>query len=355
MTQVTQPSSQLIGGKVGQSPRVPILEIRDLHVHYETEKGSVKAVSGVNLTLYQGERLALVGESGCGKTTLALAIMRLTKPPARIVSGEILLNGRDLLKLDEEGMRLARLADVALVTQAAMNALNPVMRIEDQILDGLEDHGVQLNKNEYNERVRSLLEHVGLNPNVARMYPHELSGGMKQRVVMATATALKPKLIIADEPTSALDVVVQRQVMTTLGRLQRETGASVILVGHDMGLIAQFADRVGVMYAGKLVDLAPVAQMVQEPLHPYSKLLLESVPGLDEKREKLIGIPGMPPRLINLPAGCLFQPRCPSAMPHCTTVAPTLTEPSRGHVSANAPSARQATEARTVACHLYTE
>ena len=155
--------------------------------------------------------------------------------------------------------------------------------------------------------VRSLLENVGLDPSVARMYPHELSGGMKQRVGMATATALKPKLIIADEPTSALDVVVQRQVMTTLGRLQRETGAAVILVGHDMGLIAQFADRVGVMYAGKLVDLAPIAQMVQEPLHPYSQLLLQSVPGLDKKQERLVGIPGMPPRLIDLPSGCLVS------------------------------------------------
>ena len=356
MTEATKQPTQ----PMGQNRRTPMLEIRDLHVHYETEKGAVKAVSGVNLTIYQGERLALVGESGCGKTTLALAVMRLAKPPARIVSGEILLNGRDLLKLNEEEMRLTRLADVALVTQAAMNALNPVVRIEDQIIDGLEDHGIQLSKSAARERVRSLLTHVGLHPSVGQMYPHELSGGMKQRVVMATATALKPKLIIADEPTSALDVVVQRQVMTTLGRLQRETGASVILVGHDMGLIAQFADRVGVMYAGKLVDLAPVAQMVQEPLHPYSKLLLESVPGLDEKREKLIGIPGMPPRLINVPPGCLFQPRCPAAMAHCKTITPVLAPPAAARLNGGTQNTvvsrtGQTDEARTVACHLYTE
>jgi peptide/nickel transport system ATP-binding protein len=318
----------------------PILEIKNLHVHYMTADGAVKAVSGVDLTLNAGERLALVGESGCGKTTLVWSIMRLLKPPARVVEGEIWLDGRNLLALNDEEMRLTRLADVSLVTQAAMNALNPVMRVEDQIIDGLQDHGYQWTKAEYQEYVRSLLANVGLDASVARMYPHELSGGMKQRVGMATATVLNPKLIIADEPTSALDVVVQRQVMTTLGRLQRETGAAVILVGHDMGLVAQFADWVGVMYAGKLVELSPVEQIVRDPQHPYSKLLMQSVPGLEEKRERLSGIPGMPPRLIDLPPGCLFAPRCPSAMEHCFRV-----EPSLEMVAGN----------RKVACHLYAE
>jgi len=274
------------------------------------------------------------------------------------MSGDIIIDGQNISGMDPDEVRKSILGkEIAYIPQAAMNALNPVMRIEDQLLDGLEDHDVQLTKAEAKERVRSLLEHVGLKPSVAHMYPHELSGGMKQRVAMATATALKPKLIIADEPTSALDVVVQRQVMTTLGRLQRETGASVILVGHDMGLIAQFADRVGVMYAGKLVDLAPVDQMVREPLHPYSKLLLDSVPGLEEKREKLIGIPGMPPRLIDLPPGCLFQPRCPSAMAHCKTITPVLAPPSANGTGASAQpaSGRPTSDPRTVACHLYAD
>ncbi len=316
-----------------------VLEVKNLHVYYDTDAGQVKAVNGVSFTLQKGERLALVGESGSGKTTMALAIMRLLKSPAKIVSGEIILNGRNLLSLDEEEMRLTRLDKIALVTQAAMNSLNPIMRIDEQVTDGLEDHGFRESKSQRRARVRDMLARVGLDPAVAQMYPHELSGGMKQRVAMATATALNPEIIIADEPTSALDVVVQRQVMATLGRLQRQTNASVILVGHDMGLVAQFADRVGVMYAGKLVDLEPVEQMIANPLHPYSRLLLDSVPTLEEKREKLVGIPGITPALINLPPGCLFRPRCPDAMDVCAEIEPSLDQMDKG---------------RHVACHLHT-
>ncbi|MCX8278218.1 MAG: ABC transporter ATP-binding protein [Dehalococcoidia bacterium] len=317
---------------------LPVLQIRNLKVYYGTEAGEVKAVDDVSLDLQPKERLALVGESGSGKTTLAMAIMRLHKPPGRIVDGEILLNGNDILDLDEEEMRMTRLAEIALVAQAAMNALNPVMRIEDQIIDGLVDHGDKRKKNELREHVRGLLERVGLEPEVANMFPHELSGGMKQRVLIATATALNPMVIIADEPTTALDVVVQRQVMITLGRLQKETGAAVIIVGHEMGLMGQFADRIGVMYAGKLVELGSVEQMVKEPRHPYSKLLIESVPDLNEKREKLTGIPGMPPALIELPTGCGFHPRCPSATPKCSEITPKF---------------QQLPDKSWVACHLF--
>lgn len=318
----------------------PVLQVKNLRVYYETEAGQVKAVDDVSLELQPHERLALVGESGSGKTTLALAIMRLHKPPGYIRGGEILLDGENILDLDEEEIRMVRLAKISLVAQAAMNALNPVMRIEDQIIDGLVDHGEKRSKDEFRAHVAELLERVGLDPGVARMFPHELSGGMKQRVLIATATALDPRVIIADEPTTALDVVVQRQVMITLGRLQRETGAAVIIVGHEMGLMGQFADRIGVMYAGKLVELGTVEQVVQEPLHPYSKLLIDSVPDLEEKREKLTGIPGMPPALIELPTGCGFHPRCPSAMPVCSQITPKFLRSS---------------DDNWVACHLYHE
>jgi peptide/nickel transport system ATP-binding protein len=300
----------------------PVLEVRALSVHFPTEAGTVRAVEGVSFRLERGERLALVGESGSGKSTLAMALLRLTRPPGRIVAGEILLGGQDLLRLDAEAMRATRLRRIALVPQGAMNALNPVARVERQITDGLEDHGLGEAGTALRERVVRLLDSVGLPERVARMYPHELSGGMKQRVAIAIAIAGGPEVIVADEPTSALDVVVQRQVMQTLGRVQRELGAAVILIGHDMGLVAQFADRLGVMYAGRLVEEGPLAPTMQAPAHPYTRLLIACVPDLRARRGVLTGIPGMQPGLLDLPPGCAFRPRCPDAFGPCADSVP---------------------------------
>ena len=316
-----------------------VLSVQDLCVYYDTPEGVVKAVDGVTFSLRRGERLALVGESGCGKTTLAMALMRLTKEPGHIAGGSVWLEGTDLLSLTEEEMRTSRLSKIALIPQGAMNSLNPVMRVEGQIIDGIIDHELSVDKAEMSTRVSELLSNVGLSSDVARMYPHELSGGMKQRVAMAIATALSPTIIVADEPTSALDVVVQRHIMVTLGQLQEGIEASVILVGHDMGLVAQFAHTVGVMYAGRLVELAPVEQIFKNPQHPYTRLLINSLPSLEEKRD-FLGIPGLPPPLIDLPPGCPFAPRCPSVMDVCRVEDPEY---------------HALKERQFVACHLYSE
>ena len=319
---------------------VDTLVVEGLSVYYETESGTVKAVDDVSFTLKQGERFALVGESGSGKTTLAMALMRLTRPPGHIARGSVVLNNRDLTTLSEEEMRRARLSELALVPQGAMNSLNPVMRIEKQIIDGIVDHlddDETMTKDQLSETVRDLLTRVGLRPDVARMFPHELSGGMKQRVAMAIGISLRPKLIIADEPTSALDVVVQRQIMQTLGRLQEGLDATIMLVGHDMGLVAQFADTIGVMYAGKLVEVGPVEEVFSDPKHPYTKLLIQSLPSLREKKE-FVGIPGLPPLLIHLPRGCAFEDRCPSRFEKCPTAVPEM---------------RGVGNRREVACYLY--
>ena len=272
-----------------------------------------------------------------------MALMRLTRPPGHIAKGSVTLNGRDITKLSDDEMRKTRLSELALVPQGAMNSLNPVMRIERQITDGIIDHLEEGDptptKEELRETVRDLLTRVGLRPSVGRLFPHELSGGMKQRVAMAIGISLRPKLIIADEPTSALDVVVQRQIMQTLGRLQEGLDASIMLVGHDMGLVAQFADTIGVMYAGKLVEIGPVEEVFSDPKHPYTKLLIGSLPSLQEKRE-FLGIPGLPPQLIFLPEGCAFEDRCPSRFEKCQGAIPDLI---------NLGGRRE------VACHLYEE
>jgi peptide/nickel transport system ATP-binding protein len=301
----------------------PVLEVKDARVYYQTPRGPVKAVEGVSFGVQAGEKLGLIGESGSGKSTLALAIMQLIKAPGRIESGEIRLDGTDLLALSEEQIRKLRLAGIALISQGAMNSLNPVIRVRPQILDGLQSHGIRISKHESEDRVGELLEWVGLRPEVANMYPHELSGGMKQRVCIAIAISLHPKVIIADEPTSALDVVVQRQVMETLGQVQKDLGASVILIGHDMGLMAQFVDRVGIMYAGRLMEMGPVDDIFSNPQHPYSQLLIASLPSL-EKKGVFHGISGFPPSLLDLPSGCVFHPRCPYCMERCVVEDPEL-------------------------------
>jgi peptide/nickel transport system ATP-binding protein len=314
-----------------------VLQVRDLRVYYHTPRGAVKAVDGVSFDLKASEKLGLVGESGSGKSTIALALMRLIRPPGRIEGGAVELDGVNVLALSEEQMRRLRLAGIAMVAQGAMNSLNPVLRVRDQIADALKDHGESYSSAELDVRLAALLQRVGLKPEVAGMFPHELSGGMKQRVCIAIAISLQPKVIIADEPTSALDVVVQRQVMETLRQVQEDLGAAVILVGHDMGLMAQSVDRLGVMYAGNLVELCQIEAMFREPLHPYSQLLIASLPSLEQKGV-FRGIPGLPPSLLNRPPGCAFRPRCPSAMEICAIEMPPFREVRPEH---------------WVACHLY--
>jgi peptide/nickel transport system ATP-binding protein len=314
-------------------PAKPVLEVRDLRTYYQTLRGPVKAVDGVSFDLRPGERFGLIGESGSGKSTVALSLMQLIRPPGRIESGEIILDGVDLLSLSDEALRQYRLAEIAMIHQGAMNSLNPVIRVKKQILDGFRSHGINLDKDEAEARIAALLDRVGLQPAVADMFPHQLSGGMKQRVAIAIAISLRPKVIIADEPTSALDVVVQRRVMQTLRKVQEELDAAVILIGHDMGLMAQFADRVAVMYAGKLVELGSVSGLFAKPQHPYSQLLMESLPSLDEKAG-FQSIRDLPPSLLNPPPGCIFHPRCPYVMERCKTEVPALIEVAANHYAA---------------------
>ncbi len=333
-------SPELISSQSAPANRAArVLDVRNLRVSYETPRGPVRAVNGVSFFLKPNERLGLVGESGSGKSTTALSLMRLLQAPAVIGGGEAILDGQDLLALSEEAMRQARFADIALIPQGAMNSLNPVMKVGEQLRDTVRAHVTTEGRATLDTRIEAVLESVDLNRDVMNAYPHELSGGMKQRVCIAMGILLRPKVIIADEPTSALDVVVQRQVMETLRRVQKDLGASVILVGHDMGLMAQFVDRIGVMYAGKLVEVSPVRDIFRDPLHPYTQLLISSLPTLETK-EMFKGIPGLTPSLLTPPPGCMFHPRCPKAMDHCAVDIPELVEIKPD---------------RWVSCHLYNE
>jgi peptide/nickel transport system ATP-binding protein len=279
----------------------------------------VRAVDDVSFDLRPIERFGLAGESGSGKSTMALAILRMIRPPGHIDGGDILLGDKNLSTLSAEEVRQTRLAGIAMVPQGSMNALNPVMRVGDQVTDAMRDHGIKPSD------IGALMARVGLPAGTAEKYPHELSGGMKQRVCIAIAMCLRPTVIIADEPTSALDVVVQRQVMRTLADVQRDLNAAILLIGHDMGLMAQFVDRLGVMYAGRLVEIAPITEVVRRPRHPYTEMLIASLPSMDHK-DALRGIPGLAPLLRDLPSGCAFHPRCPKAQDRCVTERPEQRE-----------------------------
>jgi len=317
-----------------------VLEVKDLYIFYETPKGDVRAVDGISFVLYEGETLGLVGESGCGKTTAAMGVLQLISPPGRIVSGEINLGDIDLLQLKDEELRKARWAKLALIPQGAMNSLNPTMRISDQIVDAIRHHSDgKVSKDSLKERILELFHWVGLPARIYDMYPHEISGGMKQRVCIAMAVALNPSVIIADEPTSALDVVVQRVIAQTMMSVKNALGVSMIMIGHDMGLMAQMVDRIAVMYAGNIVEISSVEHIFKNPGHPYAELLIDSVPSLTERKPLKItkGITHDP---RNPPPGCIFQLRCPYVMDRCRTEKPI----------------RQEIRPRQeVACHLYEE
>ena len=309
-----------------------VLEINDLHVHYETPRGAVIAANAVNLKVKPAEIIGLVGESGCGKTTVAMAILQMVQAPGRIVKGEILIKGRNIVNLPEAELRQVRWRDLALIPQGAMNSLNPVIRIREQMEDGILAHE-KINKVALKEKVMRLLNDVGLPERVYNMYPHELSGGMKQRVCIAMSVALNPAVIIADEPTSALDVVVQRVVAQTLLDVKNRLGVSMIMIGHDMGLQAQMVDRVAVMYAGNMVECGPVGTIFEHPYHPYTQLLIDAIPSIKEKKPLKV-TEGLTHDLRNPPPGCCFQFRCPKFEKRCLVKQPDMIEMGPDHIVA---------------------
>jgi oligopeptide/dipeptide ABC transporter ATP-binding protein len=315
----------------GRSPS--LLELRRLRTVFATEEGEVAAVDDVSFTVAPGEVVGLVGESGSGKSVTALSIMGLLpQPPGRIAEGEILFEGKDLVRRPEAAMRRIRGHDIAMIFQEPMTSLNPVFTVGDQIIETLRAH-LRLGPRAARDRAIELLARVGIPSPERRVddYPHQLSGGMRQRAMIAIALACNPKLLLADEPTTALDVTIQAQILDLLRSLQEEFGMAIVMITHNMGVVAECADRVLVMYAGKIVEEAPVDRLFDRPLHPYTEGLLASIPSLEEERRRLRTIPGTLPSLAQLPPGCRFAPRCPYAMPDCSRTTPPLFGAAEGH------------------------
>lgn len=296
------------------------LQIKDLVAVYDTSLGELRAVDGVSLKLNEKEILGIAGESGCGKSTLALATLRLLKPPGHIKKGEVIYDNENLLGKSEEDIRQIRMKKISYIPQSAMNALNPTMRIKNQFKDMMQAH---VKGNEIIQSVEEALAMVELKPYVANLFPHELSGGMKQRVVIAMAIILRPDVIIADEPTTALDVIVQKGILEILEHIREELGKAIMLITHDMAVHAEIADRMAIMYAGKIVEVGDTVSIFKQPLHPYTELLISSIPSLGSEKP-LKGIPGFPPDLKNPTNNCRFRPRCPKAGNTCNTYEPSL-------------------------------
>jgi peptide/nickel transport system ATP-binding protein len=323
-------------GSAHPQPATPLLEVSNLHTHFETDEGVARAVDGVSFSVLAGRTLGILGESGCGKTMTALSILRLVTPPGRIVAGSIVYKGRDLLKLPERAMRHVRGKEIAMVFQEPMTSLNPVFTIASQIGEAVRLHQ-RLDRAATRARVIESLRLVEMPEpeRRARSYPHELSGGMRQRAMIAMALACEPSLLIADEPTTALDVTIQAQILDLLHGLRDRLGMAMILVTHDLGIVAEQADEVAVMYAGRIVEQAAVVDIFERPRHPYTVALMRSIGKLgDEPRRRLEALPGSVPSLMSLPSGCRFRDRCPRAVDECTRVDPLLERKAPQHLAA---------------------
>ena len=313
----------------------PLLEVRDLTIHFFTEEGVIRAVENVNFEIYSGEILGLVGESGCGKSVTGLSLLRLiSTPPGRIVNGDILFDGRSLLPLEEKEMERVRGNDISMIFQEPMTSLNPVFTIGDQIMEAILLHQGS-DKAEARKRAIKMLDRVKIPSPEKRIdsYPHQLSGGMRQRAMIAMALSCQPKLLIADEPTTALDVTIQAQVLQLLKEIQREMEMSVMLITHDLGVVSEIADRVAVMYAGRIMEYGPIHAIFSRLRHPYTKGLLDSIPQLKEKKKRLDAIPGQVPDPMNLPMGCKFHPRCYLVIEECKKEEPPLFQVNGDHFS----------------------
>jgi len=318
----------------------PILDVKNLSIDYPISIGTVEAVRDVSFSLEKGESLGFVGESGCGKSTLGLSLLQLLRPPGRIVAGEIFYHGTDILKGSEEKMRKLRGENIAMVFQNPLTSLDPLYSIEDQFYETLKEHEPKITKKEASIRAGKVLEDLSIDKERLYEYPHQLSGGMRQRIMIGLGLILDPDLLIADEPTTSLDVIVEAGFIDLLARLKKEYNISILLISHNLGLVAEIADRIAVMYGGKLMEVGPAEDIFARPMHPYTEGLIGCVPNIKMDQEKLVSMPGSPPDLVNPPAGCRFSPRCPKAIDICSEKEPELKTLKNG---------------RQVACWLHDE